>query len=425
MQSFFFMCWPSEPLFDNLLIHSSLWFGQVPKNRYSAGPIDWGLGSMGRQLDDFNRIVESLYGCVEEPIRWAATGQLFADLTGSAACEVSTFCPHHYIYQSLSLPLLDEKNMRLYLDEMVEENPRLSYAQQNRGLGSVYSDSFAFEKHDFERAAFVDWTSEFGFRYCAGSNFEIDEGTSFAFLVHRAPEEGFIDEDGLQLIERIAPHVRRSAYLSQQLTHFKPRQSLDEMLAEHAPYGMIVTKSDGTVLEMNQKAQSQMSVMGTVSIERYRYLDLNNAARGQFIGDLKRLFENDLLAADQVASGILHDIGGKPSVRCIARKIEERSVAHPFLNAAPSIVLYLFDLGIKPPTDDVTSFQTGLGLSKREAQISWHILRGERPKVIALDLGISEHTVREFIRRIHTKVGVKGQAQLVRLLAEVQAVSHP
>ena len=55
----------------------------------------------------------------------------------------------------------------------------------------------------------------------------------------------------------------------------------------------------------------------------------------------------------------------------------------------------------------------GRGLSPRLAEILQHVLRGAPNKVIARDLGLSEHTVKEYISSILAFHGVRNRLELV------------
>ena len=56
---------------------------------------------------------------------------------------------------------------------------------------------------------------------------------------------------------------------------------------------------------------------------------------------------------------------------------------------------------------------TQVSLSTRQAQIATHLLEGLGDKQIALQLGISVHTVRTYLERIFAKLNVQDRNELV------------
>lgn len=69
-----------------------------------------------------------------------------------------------------------------------------------------------------------------------------------------------------------------------------------------------------------------------------------------------------------------------------------------------------FDRGSEPPSS------ISMLLTSRELQIAYSVAEGKVDKVIAHELGISEYTVREHMRRIFHKLKVSKRAALVARL---------
>ena len=76
--------------------------------------------------------------------------------------------------------------------------------------------------------------------------------------------------------------------------------------------------------------------------------------------------------------------------------------------------------------DDVSTLTRVLGLSEREIQVVQGILRDDNAAKIALELGISEHTVRTYTRRVFRKLGVSSRCGVaVRVLTVLQTEGLP
>jgi DNA-binding CsgD family transcriptional regulator len=68
------------------------------------------------------------------------------------------------------------------------------------------------------------------------------------------------------------------------------------------------------------------------------------------------------------------------------------------------------------PTSDTTSLAERYGLSPREHEMVRRIARGDANKAIAAALGLSAHTVQEYVGRACRKVGVRTRRELVARL---------
>lgn len=74
------------------------------------------------------------------------------------------------------------------------------------------------------------------------------------------------------------------------------------------------------------------------------------------------------------------------------------------------------------PLADCAVLRQLFGFSEAEAQIARELVEGARPKVIAAKRSVAESTVRSQIREIFRKAGVRGIADLARVLSAIPAL---
>lgn len=69
--------------------------------------------------------------------------------------------------------------------------------------------------------------------------------------------------------------------------------------------------------------------------------------------------------------------------------------------------------------DDWRGIQTELALSPRELEIVQGFFEDRSEMAMARQLGISEHTVHTYVRRIYSKLGVTSRCQLLLCVMEI------
>ena len=87
----------------------------------------------------------------------------------------------------------------------------------------------------------------------------------------------------------------------------------------------------------------------------------------------------------------------------------------PHGSAEPLVILYLTDPEV-PQETPVEHIQRLFGLTAAEAKVVERLVAGETVATIAAELDIKEDTVRGHLKSAYAKTGVKGQADLVRLV---------
>lgn len=66
--------------------------------------------------------------------------------------------------------------------------------------------------------------------------------------------------------------------------------------------------------------------------------------------------------------------------------------------------------------------QNHLGLSPSESRIAALVAAGERPRDIAVKLGLTENSTRVILKRVFAKVGVSRQSELVALVSNLTSI---
>jgi DNA-binding NarL/FixJ family response regulator len=95
-----------------------------------------------------------------------------------------------------------------------------------------------------------------------------------------------------------------------------------------------------------------------------------------------------------------------------------QAVAEGLVAASPELVQFLLEqqprLSIEPVAGGADSASPGDRLTGRETEVLQLLAQGLSNKMIALELNISEHTVKFHVSSIYSKMGVSNRAEAVR-----------
>jgi FixJ family two-component response regulator len=187
-------------------------------------------------------------------------------------------------------------------------------------------------------------------------------------------------------------------------------RALDRLAA-----GIIVTDAQGRVLQMNRAAERIVTVDDGLGIRK-----------GHLVAH--RVFETTRLAklTEAACSGSSSKVlagrmlerrrnGGEPYVVIVALLGVEPVDEHGPL----AIVLADDPDEHAPSRKDLVEF---FGLSPAESRLAEALMRGKKLREIAADSGVQVTTLRTQLSSILKKVGVDGQANLVRVLASIRFV---
>jgi DNA-binding CsgD family transcriptional regulator len=178
---------------------------------------------------------------------------------------------------------------------------------------------------------------------------------------------------------------------------------------EQLPYEIVVLDADGIVVFCNARARRLIAARTRIAMGSAGHLHfLDRTAERRF----RLLLQNP--AKTMRDGGETLDLeAGSGESRCVAslRLLEtERPAeeAHFFLTFS--------ELGVSPPEDRMRHVMASFGLTPAEQRLTRFLSAGGRLSAAAAAFGLSRHTVRNQLRAIFDKVGVRRQAELTRIL---------
>ena len=201
-------------------------------------------------------------------------------------------------------------------------------------------------------------------------------------------------------VRRVAPHIAaglRAATLQRELH--------DDQVGDDAA-GVLVLDGRGTVVQHNAAAERRLEELGDLG-ERWREAKTLPAPVWTVLGALNEALKPE---TDR-------DLNGSPYLRVRARSGRwltlQASRTEPSSSRPSESVVIIAPAG---PKEVLRLTAIGYGLSPREQEVVDLVVRGASTKQISQVLYISEYTVKDHLKNIFGKVGVRGRRALVKQL---------
>jgi DNA-binding CsgD family transcriptional regulator len=113
--------------------------------------------------------------------------------------------------------------------------------------------------------------------------------------------------------------------------------------------------------------------------------------------------------ADRASGAIAMAMGSEAHLEVLVEPLEFEG------DSSPGLLLWLRSY-TKHAGDPPVHLMALHGLSRMEARLAWALCQGSSLNEAAEELGLTRETARNYSKRIYTKVGARGQADLVRLI---------
>jgi DNA-binding CsgD family transcriptional regulator len=251
-----------------------------------------------------------------------------------------------------------------------------------------------------------------GLGWSAGTALPMPTGDNIVFSLERDFAKGPVERERIGVLDRLRPHLARSALVSARLRLEHARGAADTLALIGLP--AVVLNQDGAVMWANRLAESLPDFVHWRANHRMAFVDAAaNALLCEAIRQTGHRAERNVQSfpvrnGDCTATRVAHVL---PICRS-ARDIFER--------CSTVVVLTPVTLSQAPPVELVRSL---FDLTAAEARIARSLSAGETLDDIAETGGVSRNTVRTQLRGVMEKTGCTRQAELVSLLANL-SLSH-
>lgn len=265
--------------------------------------------------------------------------------------------------------------------------------------------------------------AELGIIHCMRSCFAEPGGTRCWVDIIRGidgPWEPFSNEEQ-DLVRSLLPHLSRALALYAKLKRQEAERTIYESMVDHFALGCVLLNETGEVIHLNRIAATLLEQWPGVSIQRGR-LTLNDRDAHRALDSAISAVNGARQAGTGHGEGRLVRLGDRHE-RLLGLLVHP-APAQPYYRGkqVPGAIVYLSDLSanledLRPVrADSINRIGQLFDLTRQESTLALLLSYGHTLADAAEKMGIAEATVRNYSKKIYTKLGVSSQTDLVRLM---------
>lgn len=288
-------------------------------------------------------------------------------------------------------------------------------------IGGVYTLSQLVARPELEASDFyLKLMKPYGIEHMIGMYFTEPSGWKCYVGMLNGPDKDDFGSAEKQFLLALRPHLEQALELYARLKRSELEKIIYEDAINQLGIGTIVLNGHGAVIETNQVAQEILHDHSCISLIN-DHLVISGA---KHMDKLERLIKQALAWRDAGHSkpfvdALRVECPGESSVGLLIRN----APAEPWYQntANPSVVVYISDLTkqLSAPEQLVARI---FGLTRSEATLATLLANGASLAEAALEMKLAESSVRTYLKRVFSKVGVSRQAELVRVIVKSVAL---
>lgn len=364
-------------------------------------------------------LVDDIYAAALDPHLWQGVMKRIVDATGGVTGQLHS--NSKLVLESLWAPHgFGEEVMGQYA-EYYHQHDEWTLAADAGGLvpckattGEQLVQFGAFKNSEF----YNDFLKHFGFERlvcCYVDNGKQGDLPKTALCVYRPPGSDPFGADALDLINVLAPHVRRAVQMHWRIHDLEHDKATNVEVLENVTTGVALIDQQLRVTYLNRTALRIVKSADGLTIVQGALV----ASRPDEQSELSRLLGNAVQATTvltpqwsgtmivtRVSTGSAYQISVVPAPKAGAFAVGSQRTA--------AVVLISED-----PQDRATAFENvarAYSFTAAERHLVWEILTGASLKEAASRLGISPNTAHTQLQSVFTKTGVHRKADLWRLI---------
>ncbi len=234
--------------------------------------------------------------------------------------------------------------------------------------------------------------------------------------LYQGVAKGPISDTRFERLHALAEPLAKAARLHFELRNLAWKSSLAIRTLDRLSAGVVITDSDGRIIEINAAAERIAQRDDSLSIRNGRLLPGRAFENSRLAKLIEGAAGKDGVATPPAYMAIGRCDGLLPYVLSIGPLVGDLAP-----NSRPCVVVLIADPEGQSPSDK--DLAEVFGLTPAESRIATGLIAGRKLNEIAADCGVRITTARTHLRNISKKVGVSRQTDLVRALAGMLLIS--
>ena len=356
---------------------------------------------------DFDAFEEEIYEAALVPERWSMVLDRLGAISGAAGAVL--WSRRELSSAWLASPGVQDLMERYVKEGWIERNTRYESAMAKRFdlIPRFFTEEDFFGNNPFADAPFfADFLIPAGVGWSAGTSVTLPEDL-LVLSIERAWADGPVPQEALSTLDRLRPHLARSALIAGRLAFEKTRTAV-EALAQLGFAAAAISRSS-KVLLANKEFETDKTKAWKIGAGDQLHLTAQTA----------NALLSDAIARLGTTTGV-RSIPLRPSegakLEAVMHVVPVRGTAHDLFSRAGAVLVVTRSTGGKAGPGLI---QALFDLTPTEAIVARRLGMGETAEEIANATEKSVLTVRTQVKSVLAKTGARRQSELVQLLARL------
>jgi DNA-binding CsgD family transcriptional regulator len=366
-------------------------------------------------LEALSELISDIYDCAIHPEGWEQT-LVKINTTLNGAYTAISMADKEYLRPTLVAhsPWDRSELERLHRDFAATD----VVGARESAFGDVdapVSTLNLVDEAEFQTSRFYrEWAGPQGLRDGCILKFADTANRLGQLVVTTRDNREIISADERRFMGLLSPHLRRAALIGDLLDNKRVETQLFRSALDRLTVAVFLVDAESKIMYANEKAEALLVSQSHV-LSRGGTLTTVNAAMAEPMADtIRRTTSQDL-----GSRGIGIPVGGGRTAPAVAYVLPlGNGAARSAFQPAAAAVFISTSVGVVPAPEAVLA--TLYDLTPSEARVLLKVGEGQTVVAVALELAVSENTVKTHLARVFQKVGVNRQPDLVAIVAALR-----